>query len=181
MSVPLIDLPPGTKHLRLRTNLQIYWDRLAVVLAEQPADSKRRILPLQRAVLAQTGFARRTTAAQQKPLYDYEQRTPLWDTRYMAGYYTRFGRVDALVARVDDALAVFGPGEELHLEFGVPPQSLPPGWTRRLVLRTHGWTKDMDLFTRTGETVGPLPEAGLPGGARKRLHPRYLNRYQSGY
>jgi len=60
---------------------------------------------------------------------------------------------DELVAEKDDAVAIFGPGEEVHLEFAAPPEGAPEGWTRRLVLETRGWCKDMDLYTKDGETV----------------------------
>ena len=36
MSLPLTGLPQGTSKLRLRTNMQVYWDRIAVVYAESP-------------------------------------------------------------------------------------------------------------------------------------------------
>ena len=98
----------------------------------------------------------------------------------MAGQYTRLGRVDELVNAVDDALAIIGPGEEVHLEFdAVPPSN--PGWSQIFVLETNGWAKDMDLFTRDGETVGPLPTTGKPEAAREQLHARYNTRYQSGF
>ena len=62
-----------------------------------------------------------------------------------------------LVANTDDALAIIGPGEEIHLEFAALDGPPPTGWTRRLVLESNGWCKDMDLFTHEGETVGPMP------------------------
>ena len=116
MSVPLPDLPPGTRALRIRTNMEIYWDRLAVAWAESAPQVRRRPLPLTRARLARTGFPRRSTAAQRLPHYDYAERRPFRDTRYAAGLYTRFGPVAALVEEIDDAVARIGPGEEVHLE-----------------------------------------------------------------
>lgn len=76
-------------------------------------------------------------------------------------------------------MAIIGPGEEVHLEFdaAAPP---PPGWRRYFVLETRGWAKDMDLYTRDGETVGPLPSTGKPEAVRDQLHERYNTRYQSG-
>ena len=83
-----------------------------------------------------------------------------------------------LVAEKDDAVAIFGPGEEVHLEFAAPRQGAPEGWTRRLVLETRGWCKDLDLYTKDGETVEPLPGRATPG--RDALHRRYNTRYQAG-
>jgi len=178
-------LPAGTRELRLRTNMEVYWDRLALAWPATPPDVRVRQLELQEARLAQTGFPRRTTGPQRLPHYDYAVRQPYWDTRYLEGYYTRFGGVEALVESTDDAVAIIGPGEEVHLAFEAPEQPPPPGWTRRYVLQAHGWAKDMDLFTREGETVGPLPTrgdstAGASMERRQRLHERYHARFLGG-
>jgi tetratricopeptide (TPR) repeat protein len=180
MSVPLPPLPPGVSGLRLRTNMMIYWDRIAVAFAEQPPAHRHQLAPLAAARVGKTGFARRETLDQFRPHYDYADRSPFWDTRYMAGYYTRLGPALELVAEHDDAVAIIGPGEEVHLEF-VATDPEPDGWRRYFVLETRGWAKDMDLFTRDGETVGPLPSSGRPAAARDALHARFNTRYQAGY
>jgi hypothetical protein len=186
MSVPLGGLPPGTNALRLRTNEEIYWDRLAVAYTEPLPDVRRRALALRSARLAQTGFPHRSTGAQRRPYYDYDRRRPFWDTRYLRGAYTALGPADALVRTVDDALVIFGPGEETHLEFDALDDAPPPGWSRHFVFETNGWAKDMDLYTRDGDTVAPLPTRGTspgpgtPPGPRDRLHARYNTRYASG-
>jgi len=179
MSVPLSNLPPGTDALRLRGNLEIYWDRISVAYAEDLPEAKRLDLPPVAARLAQTGFPKRLTFPQARPGYDYGTRTPFWDARAMAGFYTRLGPVDDLVAATDDALAIIGPGEEIHIEFEAPAEP-PPGWTRRLVLETHGWTKDMDLYTEDGETLAPLPVAGHGSERREVLHAVYNTRWMDG-
>jgi hypothetical protein len=180
-SVPLTGLPPGTRELRLRTTQEIYWDYLAVAYAEPMPNAQRRELPLRRAVLTKPGFPSRATGPQQLPHYDYNRRRPFWDTWYQAGLYTRFGPVEELVRAVDDAVAIIGPGEEVHLEFAVPDLHLAEGWTRTFVLELNGWVKDMDLFTRDGETIEPLPaRTGTPSATRDALHARYNTRYQAG-
>ena len=85
-----------------------------------------------------------------------------------------------LVRTVDDAVVVYGPGEEVHFEFESTLGDLPPGWTRFFVLEANGWAKDMDLYTRDGETVEPLPTSGKPSPDRDGLHARYNVRYRSG-
>ncbi len=180
MSVPLNKLPIGTSRLRIRTNMEVYWDRVAIAFAEPLSQARRQVLTLKSAKQAKTGFAYRTTGTQRQPHYDYEQRTPFWDTRYMAGYYTRLGSVEELVNRADDAVAIIGPGEEVQLAFDEPTVAPPEGWVRHHVLEIHGWTKDMDLFTKDGETVGPLPTTGQPTGPRDLLHARYHTRYLAG-
>lgn len=182
MSLPLADLPAGTTALRLSGNWEVYWDMIAVVNAEPaPAGSAVHVLEVADARVAKTGFARRDTLAYRRPYYDYADRSPFWDTQYPAGFYAALGAVDPLVAATDDAFAVIGPGEEIHMEFMAPA---PPadGASRHVVLEVRGYAKDMDLYTRDGDTVGPLPRT--PGvsddGTRDRLHGRFLTRFQKG-
>ena len=165
--------------LRITTNLQVYWDRIAIVYGEpDPGVVKHLAKPVE-ARLQRVGFPRRSTGPQMLPHYDYAVRTPFWDTRYMDGAYTAFGRVDALVRETDDAVAIFGPGEEVSLAYDAPPQP-EPGSSRVYVLEARGWCKDMDLYTHTGETVGPLPRSGKPAAPRDQLHARFNTRYRSG-
>ena len=181
MSVPLGTLPAGANELRLRTNQEVYWDRLSVAFAQALPEVRQRVLPLQAARVAKTGFPKRMTGAQRRPDYDYRQRTPFWDARYMRGFYTRLGPVEELLVRPDDAYAIIGAGEEIHLEFAAPATAPQRGWSRYLVLQTRGWTKDMDLFTKDGATLGPLPSAGLRSTAASTLLARYNLRFQDGY
>jgi hypothetical protein len=181
MSVPLPALPPGTKELRLRTNQQIYLDRISLVLAEEPPEIIRHALALTAARVEQPGFARRSTAAWRRPVYAFAERTPFWDTRHPRGFYTDFGPAAPLVIAHDDALAIFGPGEALDLEFADTAPPLPEGFTRRLVLEARGFAKDMDLYTRSGGAVEPLPTTGAPAAAAARLHARFNTRYRAGH
>lgn len=179
MALPLPPLPAGTTALRLRTSQEIYWDRIAIVYAEPLRDARRQVLPLSAARLDADGFATRTTGPQRVPHYDDGARLPLADTRHPRGWYTEFGRIDPLVADEDHAVAIFGPGEAVVLDFEATAASLPDGWTRRVVLQLRGWCKDMDLYTLDGETIEPLP--GRNTAARARLHPLFNTRYASGF
>jgi Flp pilus assembly protein TadD len=179
MALPLPELPAGVTALRLRGNMEVYWDRIALVYARPSPEVRRRNLDLAAASVRPMGFPLRSTGGQRQPHYDYDRRAPLWDTRHMAGHYTEFGPAEALVASRDDAVAIIGPGEEVHLEFAAPAAPPPAGWQRRLVLEADGWAKDMDLYTRDGATVGPLP--GRPSPARDALHARFNTRYADGY
>ena len=89
-----------------------------------------------------------------------------------------------LLAEVDDAVAIVGSGEELHLEFAAPTDAPPEGWSRRLILETRGWAKDMDLYTRDGGQVGPLPRRADADPAddakREALHATFNTRFQGG-
>jgi hypothetical protein len=179
MSVPLDGLPRDTTSLRLRTNQEIYWDRLAVAYAEPCPEAQRHVLPLLTAEVRECGFMPRIVLDQQRPTFEYAQRVPLAETRDPAGYYTRFGPVEELVNEADDALAIFGPGEELHAAFEAPA-ACRAGGSRRLVLESVGWCKDMDLYTGDGRTVEPLPRRGPDNVRRERLHAKYNTRYQHG-
>jgi tetratricopeptide (TPR) repeat protein len=179
MSAPLAHLPRGTRSLRLRTNQEIYWDRLSVAWAEALA-AITHALPLAVAEVRPMGFPRQATGPQRQPSYDVGRLAPLWDTRIQSGFYTAFGRIDELVAEADDGLAIIGPGEQIHLEFNAALPRLASGWSRRFVLETHGWAKDMDLYTRDGDSIGPLPVTGKDAARRDRLNHEYNTRFASG-
>ena len=99
----------------------------------------------------------------------------------MQGKYTAFGSVEELVRDGDDALAIFGPGEEIHFEFEATLKELSTDWTRCFVFETRGWCKDMDLYTKDGETVGPVPySSNDENPKRDSLHQRYNTRFESG-
>ncbi len=180
MSVPLTGLPEGAVELRLTGNLEIYWDRLFIAYAEPCPQARRLPMSLAGAVLEPLGFAKRTNGPQRRPHYDDSRRAPFWDTRHQRGFYTAFGDVAPLLAEADDAQAIFGPGEGVTLSFEPPAAAASRGWTRRFVLETEGWCKDMDLYTRDGETLAPLPQTGKPAAARDALRQRFNTRYQSG-
>ena len=184
MVLPLGKLPSDTNALRLSTNLEVYWDRLRIVYEETPPDVHREVSSPVHARLTKTGFPLRTTADQRRPDYNYEIRQAFWDARYLDGEYTRLGPVDELLADSDDAIVIMGSGEEVHIEFQAPPDAPPAGWTRRLILEARGWAKDMDMYTRDGGQVGPLPRSGSSGPddekRRARLHDLYNTRFQGG-
>jgi hypothetical protein len=48
------------------------------------------------------------------------------------------------------------------------------------VLETHGWAKDMDLYTRDGDSIAPLPVSGKDAARRDRLNNKYNTRFASG-
>jgi Flp pilus assembly protein TadD len=183
MALPLNALPPGTVSLRLTTSQEVYWDRLRVVYEEQPPEVRAHEMRPLEARLGKTGFPLRRNGPQRLPDYDYSVRQTFWDARYLDGYYTVMGPVDPLLAEADDAVVIVGSGEEVHLEFAVPPPA-PAGWRRRIVVDARGWAKDMDLYTLGGGRVGPLPvsegRTQAEQARRRDLHDRFNLRYQSG-
>ena len=149
--------------LRLRTNMECYWDQAFVSAIERDPEHKVTALPVARAVLGYRGYLREVSPDGRPPLlYDYESVDPAPLAR-MSGRLTRTGDVAPLLRDDDDQLCLVGPGDEVRLEFDAklaPP--LPEGWTRAFILRSVGYCKDADPFTAASDTVGPLPWRGMP-------------------
>ena len=150
----------GDTRVRIRTNMEIYWDRAFVAATASASPVTVTTLRPAAADLHYRGFSRmyRKGGRYGPQWYDYDSvsREPAWAP--ITGSYTRYGDVLPLVRASDDMYAIFGPGDEIALEFdatGVP--SLPPGWTRDFVLYSDAWLKDADLNTAAGSTAEPLP------------------------
>ncbi|MEQ1575114.1 MAG: CRTAC1 family protein, partial [Vicinamibacterales bacterium] len=181
----LIDLskrPTGARRVRLRTNMEVYWDRLAWALPAPDARLRQTHLSMSRADLQYRGFSStsedRTAHAPELPRYaELANTAPRW--RDLIGYHTRFGDVSALLARTDDRYVIMNAGDELRLSFQAPPAP-PAGWVRDFVLVGDGWEKDGDYNTGYSKTVQPLPlhdrpEYTAPGGSLElRDDPAYL-------
>jgi hypothetical protein len=157
----LIDTAGGP--LRVRTNLQIYWDQIYLAPVAANPENVVRELPVSRASLEHRGFTQEITPNGKLPIaYDYDRLEPVPVTRWR-GKLTRTGVVTELLNDADDRHAVCGPGDEVTVEFDatqLPP--LPAGWKRSFVLRTWGYCKDTAPTTATGGDVGPLPYRGMP-------------------
>ena len=119
MLVDLSRVPAGATRLRLRTNLEIYWDQLAVARAQAEAPVRTTRLPPMNAELAFRGYSQTTSPrgeAPETPIYErVANTTQRW--RDLVGYYTRFGDVNALLAGVDDRYVIMNAGDELRLQF----------------------------------------------------------------
>lgn len=182
ISLPMLDLPSGTQAIRLSWNREIYWDRIRVVYAEEtPKNLQHQTLLPSLARVNKTGFFKRVNHAQRRPEYLYQDRKTFGDVKYPTGMYTQLGEMTELIKHSDDALAIIGPGEEIHIEFeNIPPET--PGTNRWYVLDTKGWAKDKDLYTHQGEQVGPLPRTypDQDTAQRDALHYKYNTRFQSG-
>jgi tetratricopeptide (TPR) repeat protein len=174
--------------IRLRTDLECYWDQAFVAILDPAPGIRVTSLPVARADLAYRGYTVETSPDGRMPmLYDYDTVVPMPLTR-MSGHLTRYGDVTPLLRSDDDQLCLVGPGDEVRVEFdSKPAPSLPAGWTRSYVLRAVGYCKDADLFTATGDTVEPLPWRGMssypfgPEGQRPMdpAYEEYLRKYQT--
>ena len=164
----LIDLqgiwrPDTPRRLRLRTNMEVYWDALAWAPGLPDAVLKTQRLNPQTAELRYRGFSVVQAAdrsSPELPLYPaLEGTAPRW--RDLIGYYTRFGDVRELLQVVDDRYVIMNAGDELVLRFAAR-LSPPSGWRRDFVLIGDGWNKDGDYNTTFSKTVLPLPAHDQP-------------------
>jgi Flp pilus assembly protein TadD len=159
----LIDLTdvfqPGAPHrLRLRTNLEIYWDSIewAQGLPTTPLKISRMTPTV--ADLHYRGFSavhQANPSSPEIPDYDHLASTSeVW--RDLSGFYTRFGDVRALLAHADDRYVIMNAGDEMSLRFAAPAAP-PPGWVRDYVLAGDGWIKDGDYNSAYSQNVLPYP------------------------
>jgi len=160
----------GAMHLRITTNLQVYWDRIALGDAGTSQELALHALQLSGADLHFRGFSKIVPAERGKPpWYDYSDVTAEAPWRPQQGFLTRYGDVVPLLTEADDRLVVFGPGDELTLTFSVPPE-LSAGQKRDFILRLDGWIKDANPSTFAGDRVEPLPYRAMksyPFGAEE--------------
>ena len=159
----MVDLSPALRaganpRLRLRTNLEIYWDWLGYAPGADAAVLATTRLAPGTAELRYRGFSRTTFEGPRRlelPQYDrLANVTQQW--RDLVGYHTRFGDVRELLGSIDDRYVIMNAGDELQLRFPAPSPP-PDGHARDFVLIGDGWVKDGDFNTTFSRTVRPLP------------------------
>jgi hypothetical protein len=181
----------STDHrVRIRTNMEIYWDRVFIASTASGSPVRATTLRPEAAELRYHGFSRMYAKGGRygPQWFDYNDvaQAPRWAP--IPGAFTRYGDVLPLLSAPDDRYVIFGPGDEIALQFdaaAAPP--LAPGWTRDFVLYTDAWLKDADLNTASGGTVEPLPFHGMsryPYGPDEAYpadpaHQRYLEAYNT--
>ncbi len=151
---------PGTpRKVRLRTNLEIYWD--AIHWAQGAPDAPRKETTLDPAVadLHYRGYSvmHMPVGAGAPEVPDYNQiegTKQRW--RDLIGYYTRYGDIRELLNKIDDRYVIVNSGDEMLLRFPEQPPP-PPGWVRDFVIKGDGWIKDGDFNSTFSKTVLPLP------------------------
>jgi hypothetical protein len=168
----LIDLRPiaaaglaDARRLRLRTNLEIYWDSIATAEGVPDAALRTTRLAAATADLRYRGYSQTSASGGRRDLPEVPTYSRLANTmprwRDLAGYYTRFGDVRELLAATEDRYMIMNAGDELRLSFIAQPAPAA-GWTRDFVLVGDGWVKDGDYNTSYSKTVLPLPAHGRP-------------------
>ena len=182
--------PTADHHVRIRTNLQIYWDEAFSAKDVAASTTKLTTLAPLSANLHERGFSRtyRKGGRYGPYWFAYDDLTKESPWRPIAGAFTRFGDVLPLLRNPDDMYVVMAPGDETTIEFDASSaSSLPRGWKRDFLLYTDGWIKDSDLNTAFGTTVGPLPYHGVTsypyaaGDAypADAAHQQYLREYDT--
>jgi tetratricopeptide (TPR) repeat protein len=182
--------PTADHRVRIRTNMQIYWDEAFVAADASTSPVKTTTLMPIAADLHYRGFSRmyRKGGRYGPYWFAYDSVTKESPWRPIEGRFTRFGDILPLLRAPDDMYVIMGPGDEATLQFDASSAaSLPPGWTRDFLLYTDGWIKDSDLNTAFGTTVEPLPFHAIqayPGAASDKYpadtaHERYLREYDT--
>ena len=177
--------------IRLRTNMECYWDQAFIAIRDREAEGSLRqtVMRVSRGVLGHRGYSRESSPDGREPLiYDYDHVDPA-PLALMGGKLTRYGEVSGLLREDDDQLCLVGPGDEVRLEFSAEGLGdLPEGWTRSYVLKAVGYCKDADPLTAGSDRVEPLPWRGMPNfpfASEKierpvdRIYADYLKSYQT--
>jgi tetratricopeptide (TPR) repeat protein len=152
---------PGTpRRVRLRTNLEIYWDCIRWARGLPDAQVKTQRLSPTVADLHYRGYSVINRPDPNAPAPEVPDYYALASTkqrwRDQIGYYTRYGDVRELLERVDDRYVIVDSGDEMSLRFAEQPAP-PQGWVRDFVLLGDGWIKDGDFNSTFSKTVLPLP------------------------
>ncbi|MFL5600747.1 MAG: FG-GAP-like repeat-containing protein [Gemmatimonadaceae bacterium] len=182
--------PTTDHHVRIRTNMQIYWDEAFVARDLSTGQPRVTTLPLVSADLHFRGFSRlyRKGGRYGPYWFAYDDVSTESPWRPIEGAFTRFGDILPLLRNPDDMYVIMGPGDEATIQFDASSaKSVPPGWKRDFLLYTDGWIKDSDLNTAFGTTVAPLPFHGVksypfePGETypTDAPHQRYLEEYNT--
>jgi hypothetical protein len=182
--------PTSDHHVRIRTNVQIYWDQAFVARDAQRSQVQVTSLNAVSADLHFRGYSRtyRKGGRYGPWWFDYDSVINESPWRPIEGSFTRFGDVLSLLKQSDDMYVIMAPGDETTLQFDATSAArLPAGWTRDFLLYTDGWIKDSDLNTAFGTTVGPLPFHSIreyPYAAGEsyptdQAHQRYLREYNT--
>jgi len=168
--------------IRIRTNMEIYWDHIFFANENSSAPVHSDVLNPISADLHYRGFSReyRKGGRYGPHWFDYSNVTTDQKWRDLLGTYTRYGNVLPLLTEADDKYIIQNAGDEITIKFSA--ESLPElqkGWKRNFLIHSVGWVKDGDLNTVTGQFVLPLPFHGMsryPYGSEESYpsDPEYL-------
>ena len=150
---------PGSQ-FRLRTNMRMHWDAIAVADIADDVDLTTHAHTLARADLRWRGYSAiddSQTPAPAIPDYRRVLLTSPW--KVFAGRYTREGDVRSLLAAPDDLFVIARTGDEVALQFDDLARH---GARRTYLLGGLGFSKEMDMNSASPDVVLPLPARGMP-------------------
>jgi hypothetical protein len=153
-------LSPHVRRIRMRTNLQIYWDQILVDNGADATPSMRSTeLPLASATVAFRGYPQQIDGKTPGDLtYDYQRISSTGPFQWGRGSYTHYGAVTTLLRQRDDEYVIFGSGDEIDAEFSdATLPALRPHWKRDYLFYANGYVKDMDFYEALPFTVAQLP------------------------
>jgi tetratricopeptide (TPR) repeat protein len=152
-------LPHGTRFIRIKTNLRIYWDRIRIDNSPEDVEFTQTEVPLAKANLAFRGYPRVVEGNPKNDLtYVYEDVSATGPYSRQTGNYTRYGDVSDLVRKTDEKYVIYGSGDQVAVDFDAAHlPDIPNGWTRDYFFYADGFAKDMDFYAAHGDTVTPLP------------------------
>lgn len=176
--------------IRIRTNMEIYWDQIFFSSALPKAQVVTNVLDPISADLHYRGFSEsfRKGGRYGPHWFDYYNVStePRW--KDLTGNYTRYGNVVALLKDADSKYIISNAGDETSVDFDAKVLPvLRAGWKRDFLVRSVGWVKDGDLNTATGNSVLPLPFHGMksyPYGGKETYpsdedHQKYLREFNT--
>ena len=153
-------LTANDRHIRISTNMQIYWDHVFFTTGSVKAPVKMTDLVMTSATLGFRGYSAsyRKGGPFGPEWFDYYHTTTGQKWRDLTGNYTRYGDVLPLLQHGDDQYIIADGGDEISIDFDAQRlPTLPKGWKRDFLIYSEGWVKDGDLNTANGQTVAPLP------------------------
>ncbi|MFC2125492.1 FG-GAP-like repeat-containing protein [Bacteroidota bacterium] len=181
---------PDDPRIRIRTNMQIYWDHIFYSSCDSGTPVQSTRLKPESADHHFRGFSSmfRKGGPYGPHWFDYYDVTTGQKWRDLTGDYTRYGDVNNLLQEADDMYIIANAGDETTIEFKA--SDLPvllEGWKRDFLINCVGWVKDGDLNTALGQTVDPLPFHGMsryPYGTNETYpsdpeHKKYRDTYNT--
>ncbi|UBM60507.1 FG-GAP-like repeat-containing protein [Marinilongibacter aquaticus] len=158
-------LTEDNRMVRIKTNMQIYWDEAFFSTRLSHSPYKMYDLKMTDAQLDFRGYS--YTYRKGGPFgphwFDFYNTSQGQQWRDLIGYYTRFGDVLPLLQHGDDEYVIANSGDVITIDFDAKNMPrLPKGWKRDFLIYSEGWVKDGDLNTAQGQTVEPLPFHAMP-------------------
>jgi tetratricopeptide (TPR) repeat protein len=147
-----------SREVRIVTNFQTYWDKIAVDTSSQHDTPSTEIEPAV-ADLRERGFSKEVPFGKMISVdYDRVENDSRW--KWFSGRFTKLGDVKPLISSVDDVFVISKTGDELVLSFPEMPQP-PEGKQYTFLLYADGYSKEMDINSGSPDEVFPLPFKGM--------------------